>query len=124
MSQRQNFHTLFQQNKVSFVLVGHNHNWQRTHQIAYNADNTAAPNVVDNTSPYSRQGIGLIHVVTGTGGHDTNLYALNNNPSYNAYSNRTHNGIWEIVASNNGQTLTCSFVEIGGDKFDTFVITA
>lgn len=123
---RQNFHQLFVTNHVNFVVVGHNHNWQRTHQLAYNPDDTSSPTVVDNTSPYSRSALGFIHVVTGTGGHDSggSLYSLGSQPSYQAYQNRSHNGVWEIVASNNAQTLTCSFREVGGNTFDTFTITA
>lgn len=121
-------HELFQNNKVSFVCVGHNHNWQRSFQVSYDSATPQTPNIVASTSPYSRNVTGLIHVVTGTGGHDSGggLYGLPNtdSPNWQAYQNRTHNGVWEIVATNSGNTLTCSFVEIGGDKFDTFVITA
>jgi hypothetical protein len=68
----------------------------------------------------------LIHVVTGTGGHDSggSLYALGSQPSFQGYQNRTHNGIYEILASNNGKTLTCSFVDKDGtSKFDTITYT-
>jgi hypothetical protein len=124
--QVQEMHQLFITNKVSFVCVGHNHNWQRTKQVSYNSGNPSSPTVVSGTSPYSRTAAGLIHVVTGTGGHDSgsSLYPLGSQPGFQAFQNRTHNGIWEIVASNNAQTLTCSFVDISGDKFDTFVINA
>lgn len=124
-NQIQAFHTLFQNNGVNFVVTGHNHNWQRTHQVSYNSGDPESPTVVDNTSPYSRTAVGLIHVVSGTGGHDSGsgLYALGSQPSYQAYQNRTHNGVWSIEASNNGNTLTCAFVEIGGDRFDEFTIS-
>ncbi|HTH21619.1 MAG TPA: LamG-like jellyroll fold domain-containing protein [Nitrososphaeraceae archaeon] len=124
--QVQAFHQLFQNNGVRIVCCGHNHNWQRTHMVSYNSSSPTSPTIVDNTSPYSNNSIGLIHVVSGTGGHDSGsgLYSLGSQPSFQAYQNRTHNGVWEIVASNNAQTLTCQFREIGGDTFDTFVITA
>ncbi len=120
----QAFHSLLMQHKAVFVFTGHNHNWQRTHQVAYNSSSPTNPNVVDNTSPYVKSSAGLIHVITGTGGHDSSssLYALGSQPSFQAYQNRTNNGIFEIVASNNGKTLTCSFVNTNGNKFDTFVI--
>ncbi len=121
---RQNFHSLFQSNGIRIVCTGHNHNWQRTHMIAYNSGSTANPTVVDSTSPYSNDSIGIIHVISGTGGHDSasNLYGLGSKPSYQQYQNNTHNGFWEMVSSNGGNTLTCSFVDVSGDKFDTFII--
>jgi hypothetical protein len=119
-------HTLFQNNGVRIVCTGHNHNWQRTHMVAYNGSNPTSPTIVDSSSPYSNSSVGLIHVVTGTGGHDSpsSLYDLDTNPSFNAYQDNNHNGVWELVASNNAQTLTCSFVDTNGDKHDTFVINA
>jgi hypothetical protein len=122
----QAFHKLFQDNKVQFVFAGHNHNWQRSHQVVYNSGNPESPTTVDTSSPYSATKKGIIHVVTGTGGHDSggSLYSLGGQPGFQAYQNRTHNGIFELVASNNGQTLTGSFVSVDGDKFGTFTITA
>ena len=126
-SQVEKFHKLFTDNKVSIVVTGHNHNWQRSKQVAFNPSNPRdSPSVVNGSSPFSRTAGGLIHVVSGTGGHDSGggLYALPDPGSWQGYGNRTHNGFWEIVASNNGQTLTCSFVDNSGDKFDTFTYTA
>lgn len=123
--QVQEYHQLFVDNQVSFVITGHNHNFQRSNQVRYNSSNPTSPINVDTSSPFSRTAAGLIHVVSGTGGHDSegNLYALSTNTSFQGYQNRTHNGVWEIVASNSGKTLTCSFVSIEGDKFDTFTIS-
>ncbi len=125
-NQRQNFHSLFQNNGVNFVCVGHNHNNQRTHQIAYNSSSTGSPNIIDSSSPYLRTVNAFIHVVTGTGGHDSgsSLYSLGSQPSYQAYQDRTMNMVWEIVASNGGNTLTCGFRDLNGDIHDQFVITA
>jgi len=120
------FHQLFTTNHVSFVCTGHNHNWQRSFQVSYNSSSPKTPTVVSNTSPYSRTANGLITIVSGTGGHDSggSLYDLPSGGSWQGYADKTHNGIWEIVASNNAQTLTCSFVANDGTKFDTFIINA
>ncbi len=125
-NQVESLHQLLQSSKFNIVCTGHNHNWQRTKQVKYNSSNPTSPSVVSSSSPFLRSAVGIIHVVSGTGGHDTGsgLYSLGSQPSFQGYQNRTHNGIWEIVATNNAQTLTCSFVEVGGDKFDTIVITA
>ena len=122
----QAFHSLFTSHKVAFVFTGHNHNWQRTYKVAYNAGGPTNPTVIDSTSPFVNDTTGLIHVVTGTGGHDTggSLYALGSQPAFQGFQNRTHNGIYEVVASNNGKTLTCSFVDKDGStKFDTITYT-
>jgi len=118
---RGNLSALMVTNHINFVCTGHNHNWQRTKMISGTG---STPTVVASVSPYSADSPGFIHVVTGTGGHDSggSLYSLGTQPSFQAYQNRTHNGVWEMVATNGGNTLTCSFVDIDGTKFDTFVI--
>jgi concanavalin A-like lectin/glucanase superfamily protein/calcineurin-like phosphoesterase family protein len=123
--QVQAFHQLFMTHGVAFVIVGHLHNWSRTHQVAYNAGNPENPTPLSTTSPYTVTTSGLIHVITGTGGHDSgsSLYGQASQPAFVAYQNRTHNGVWEIVASNNGLTFNCAFREIGGETFDEFVIS-
>lgn len=125
-SEVQAFHSLFQTHKVAFVFTGHNHNWQRSNQVAYNAGSPTNPTNFDTSSPFVKTSSGLIHVVTGASGHDTgsSLYSLGSQPAFQGYQNRTHNGIYEIIASNGGKTLTCSFVDKNGtDKFDEIVIT-
>jgi len=122
--QVERFHSLFMQHNVTLVLTGHNHNWQRSSMVAYNSSSPKSPDVVSSTSPFTASTQGLIEIISGTGGHDSasNLYGLSSQPSFMGYQNNTHNGIWEMLASNNGHTLTCSFVDVGGSKFDTIVI--
>jgi hypothetical protein len=121
----QAFHKLFQDSQVHFVLAGHNHNWQRTFKVVYNSADPKSPTVVGG-APYSRAKKGIIHVVSGTGGHDSgsSLYSLGGQPAFQAFQNRNHNGLWEIVASNSGNTLTCKFVDIDGATYDTFTYNA
>ena len=120
-----NFADLCTQHKVNFIMAGHRHNWQRTYQLKRNPASQGNPTIVGNTSPYTAS-VGYIHVISGTGGHDHpgTFYSLGSQPAFNAYQNSTHNGVWEVIASNNGLTWTCQFREIGGDTFDTFVINA
>jgi len=125
----QSFMELFQQHEVAFVFTGHNHNWQRTHKVAFNSSDPENPDHVDTSSPYTNDGDGLIHVVSGCGGHDDegSLYdlddAIGEGDNPNAYQNNSNLGIFEILASNSGQTLTCSFVNLNGDKSGTFTYT-
>lgn len=128
----QTYQRLFQDNKINFVFTGHNHNWQRTYQVVYNSGDPESPTVVGSASPYSAATKGLIHVISGAGGHDSpdgsgasgKLYSLASQPSFQAYQSKSHNGVWEAVASNAGKTLTCSFVDTQGRKYDTFTINA
>jgi len=125
-NQVQAFMDLFIQHKVAFVLVGHLHNWQRTYQVKRTLGASTSPTVTANTSPYTVNNVGLIHVISGTGGHDSgsSLYGIGTQPAFNAFQSRVYNGVWEMIASNNGKTLTCSFVNTDGDRFDTFVINS
>jgi hypothetical protein len=124
-SEVQAFHSLFNTHKVAFVFTGHNHNWQCSKQVSYNSGSPTNPTVFNATPPFVNTTSGLIHVVTGTGGHDSggSLYSLGSQPSFQLYQNRTNNGIFEVVASNNAKTLTCAFVNTNGDKFNQFVIS-
>jgi hypothetical protein len=123
-------HDLMSDNqKCMFCFTGHNHNWQRSHKVKYNSGDPIDPTVTDSSSPFTNDTNGIIHVVSGTGGHDSGskLYDLGtelggtNNP--NAFQNSNNNGIYELVASNNGKTLTCRFVATDGDTFDTITVT-
>lgn len=122
--QIETYHQLFVTKRVDFVICGHNHNFQRTYQIGYNAANPlTAPTIIDNTSPFVSGG-GLIHVVSGGGGHDSggSLYDLPSAPSFQAYQSWLYNGVWEMLSSNNGQTLTCRFRDLDDNVYDQFVI--
>lgn len=126
----QAFHDLMSDSKKGmFVFTGHNHNWQRTNKVTYNSGDPENPNVNDSSSPFTNDANGIIHVVSGTGGHDSgsSLYPLDDNigegDNPNAYQNRSHNGIYELVASNDGKTLTCRFKSTNGDTFDTITVT-
>lgn len=121
----ENFHSLLMQHKCAFVFTGHNHNWQLSEKVAYNSGSPTNPTTVDDASPFVADSTGLLHCITGTGGHDSgsSLYSLGNQPSFQLYQNRTHNGIFELLASNNAKTLTCSFVDTSGTKYSTITVT-
>lgn len=118
------YHSKFTSKKVAFVFTGHNHNWQMSKKVSYNSGNPTSPNIVDSSSPFTNDTAGLIHIVSGTGGHDSGdgLYDLDSSPGFNLYQNRSHNGVFEIVATNNGKTLTCQFVDKDGSKEGTQIV--
>jgi len=125
----QAFMNLFITNKVSIVVSAHIHNWQRSKLVARNDSSPTSPTVVQSAGPYSRGAGGLVSVVTGGGGHDGphgdgDLYSLGSTPGFMAFDANEDNGVWEIVASNSGNTLTCSFRNVAGEAQDTFVFNA
>ncbi len=124
--QVQKFHKLFTDYDVNFIYTGHNHHWQRSHQVAYNSANPTDPNIIDSSSPYLRTGNGIIHIVSGTGGHDGpgDLYSNSDDDSFWAYRNKNNSGVHELVSSSSGNTLTGRFRNTENSTFDTFTITA
>lgn len=125
-NQVQAFHRLFQNNRVTLLFVGHNHNWQRSKMVAYNSSAPKEPKVVDSSSPFERDTIALIQVVSGTSGHDDadHLYNLPSSADFNGFQNKNHNGLYELIASNSGNTLTGRFRDTDNKTYDTIVINA
>jgi len=114
---------LFDTHKVDLILVGHNHNIQRTYPFK-SAGGSSTTKTDTTTGPYT-QGVGRIHCVIGTGGHDSGsaLYSLGSQPAINAYQNDEDNGVLKIALSNSGQTMTCTLVDESGSTLDSWVIT-
>lgn len=127
MDQIQNYMDLFLQHNVTMVFAAHNHNWQRTYPVKRSGSGVTRV-ITDSNGPYTpgTPSKWLIHVISGAGGHDRpgTLYDLGSKPSFQVFQSNDHNGIFSITASNGGQTLTCKFINTGGDEFDTFTITA
>lgn len=107
---------------VDLVLSGHNHNYERSHQID---GTTAAPVVVDSDSSMVK-GAGTVFAVVGNAGHNpraigskTSIWAVNNgtnSPGGFAYGY----GQLRVTASE----LAFSHVSTGGATLnDTFVIS-
>lgn len=113
---------LFDTHQVDLILVGHNHNMQRTYPFK-SAGGSSTTKTDSTTGPYTK-GIGRIHVVCGTGGHDSgnNLYSLGAQPSLNAYQNDQDNGILLITFTNSGNTMTCSLINTSGDPLDSWTM--
>lgn len=112
---------LFDTAKVDLILTGHNHNMQRTYPIK-SAGGSSVTKTDSTTGPYT-QGVGRIHVVCGTGGHDSgnSLYSVGSY-SNNAYSNDTDNGVLKIEISNSGQTMTCTLIDDANSSLHSWII--
>ena len=68
------FHQLFDQYGVDVVLSGHNHNYERTYPLSYNANSPDKPKINDTRQNDYVDPLGAIFVVAGTGGRK--LYDL------------------------------------------------
>ena len=120
---RTTYMPIFQQYKVDLVLQAHNHNIQRTYPVIDDAAND--PEIMQNDAgPYANWK-GVIFVIDGTGVHDAggNLYSISNSPAFNAYQNDSSNMNLKIATSNNGKTLTCSFITTGGSTEHSWIMT-
>lgn len=119
----QAYGAMFDTHKVDIIGTGHNHNWQITDQTTYNSSTPTTPTIVDSASPYVG-GAGRIHVVSGTGGHDSgsSLYPLGSAPGFQNYQSDDHNGILKCTLSNNNLTMTLEFIDVNGAVQYTAVI--
>jgi hypothetical protein len=124
-NQIETYMDMFLENGVNLVLCGHNHIWYRSYPIKHGSGSSVSK-VINGDGPYT---VGdpnpwLISVISGTGGHDSgsSLYDLDSTPSHSAYQNNTNNGILSIEASNNGQTLTCKFINTDNSTKHTWVM--
>ena len=63
------YHPLFDRYGVDLVLQGHNHNYQRTYPVTFNADESSNPAVTNGfTTGYEGSKDGVIYAIVGTGG--------------------------------------------------------
>ncbi len=123
-NQIQNYFDLFLETGVNLVLQAHNHIWFRSYPVKRNGSSVSR--VITSSGPYEvgNPNKWFICATSGTGGHDSpgSLYSLDNTPSFSAYQNNSNNGILSIEASNNGQTLTCKFINTSGSTKHTWVM--
>ncbi|HTH21877.1 MAG TPA: LamG-like jellyroll fold domain-containing protein [Nitrososphaeraceae archaeon] len=120
----QTYFQMFDDNGVDFVLCGHNHNYQRSFPVKYNSGSPASPKVTDSgAGPYDAND-GLIHILNGTGGHDSGgaLYSLGSQPSFIKFQNNKDNGMVFFTFTNNNKTVTVKWQTTEGKVRDTFVV--
>ena len=118
--------------KVDLILSGHEHNYQRSHQLRLGAGcTTLTPNVynaacVADTDSNFTQGSGSVAMVVGTGGQtaydvsstdpEANYFAATNGLNKNSTF-----GVLDVNAT--ADTLSASFVRASGGTFtDSFTI--
>ena len=119
--------------KVDLVLSGHEHTYQRSHQIAHGTGCTTvvpasydADCVEDSDSAFT-QGAGSVFAVVGTGG--INLYNVNaadaEAPYFASTAGLNKTAVWgSLDVSATDDSLQASFVRAAGATFsDSFTIT-
>jgi hypothetical protein len=119
-SRRQILHPLFDKYDVDLVLQGHDHNYQRTFPIKYNAMNSYDPIITDrNLTDYINPD-GIVMVTVGTGGHS--LWSPNLNSSFVSFKQDSSFGFLDVKIINNGTKLEGSFYANDDTIKDTFRI--
>ncbi|MBX9244231.1 PKD domain-containing protein [Actinotalea ferrariae] len=122
---------LFLSKKVDLVLNGHEHLYQRTHQLALRpgcttlATGTADPDCVADADAAMVQGVGTVFATVGTGGQT--LRAVNTSDAempYFAAASGTTNATWGLLALDvTATTLSARFERASGGTFaDAFTI--
>jgi len=117
---------MFIENGVNLVCNGHNHIWFRSFPVK-RSSGSSVTKVISDGGPYTvgEPNPWLIALISGTGGHDdpSHLYGIDDTPkSYTAYQNNSNNGILSAEVTNNGQTITCKFINTGGSVKHTWVM--
>ncbi len=118
------YHPIFEKYGVDLVLSGHNHNYQRTHPITYNPNDSSEPVVTnDRTTEYNSQKDGIVFAIVGTGG--VNFYSFDGQAPFVDTQFANKFGFLNIDISNgNPHTkLTGTFYDNKGDQIvDQFTI--
>ncbi|MFZ0367916.1 MAG: metallophosphoesterase [Nitrososphaeraceae archaeon] len=118
------YHPIFEKYGVDLVLSGHNHNYQRTHPITYNPNDSSEPVVTnDRTTEYNSLKDGIVFAIVGTGG--VNFYSFDGQAPFVDTQFANKFGFLNIDISNgNPHTkLTGTFYDNKGDQIlDQFTI--
>ncbi|HET6727087.1 MAG TPA: metallophosphoesterase [Nitrososphaeraceae archaeon] len=118
------YHPIFEKYGVDLVLSGHNHNYQRTHPITYNPNDSSQPVVTnDRSTEYDSQKDGIVFALVGTGG--VNFYSFDGQAPFVDTQFANKFGFLNIDISNgNPHTkLTGTFYDNKGDQIlDQFTI--
>lgn len=93
------YHPLFDRYGVDLVLHGHNHNYQRTYPVTFNADKSSNPTVTNEfTTGYNGNNDGVIYAIVGTAGEG--IHPLEGRHSFIAAQFAGKFGFLDIEISN------------------------
>jgi hypothetical protein len=117
---RNSYHPLFDMYGVDLVLQAHNHNYQRSYPIRYNATNSTTPIVVDNHNDTYVNPNATIFMTVGTAG--AKQYGFTGQAPYIAQQFIRH-GFVDVNGIDNGTKMQGKFYDnVGGKAIDSFTI--
>jgi len=122
-SMRDLYHPLFDKYGVDLVLQAHNHNYQRTYPLTYNAEKASSPIITNGfTTGYNSNNDGVVFATVGTGGES--FYGLDGRASFVAAQIDRFGFLnLEVQNGNPHTTLTGTFYDNKGDEIkDYFTI--
>jgi predicted MPP superfamily phosphohydrolase len=114
------YHPLFDKYHVDLVLGAHNHNYQRTYPLSYNATKQYTPIITDKKSDYYNNiEKGQIFFTVGTGGAE--FYNFTGQAPYVAKQLLLH-GFLDVNVDDNGSKLSVNFYDNDGVTRDQVII--
>lgn len=117
---RDSYHPLFDLYGVDIVLQAHNHNYQRSFPIRYNATNSSIPVVVDHNHNMYMNPKGTIFMTVGTAGAEQ--YNFTARAPFIATQFESF-GFLDIKMADNGTKMICTFYDDrDGNEKDRFTI--
>jgi predicted phosphodiesterase len=117
---RDTYQPLFDQYGVDLVLQGHNHNYQRTYPVEFNASNPDSPTITSAEQNNYADPDGQVYLTVGTGGREA--HSLDSTvPEYLATQFTDTIGYIDISLLNNG-TMSGVYYSDDGDVKDQFTI--
>jgi Calcineurin-like phosphoesterase len=104
------YHPLFDKYRVDLVLQAHNHNYQRTHPMMFNPDNSSKPVISNASSSTYIEHRGIIFATVGMGGKSIH-HLYGKDPYISTQFNSFGFLNIEINNSNSNETLSGSFFD-------------
>jgi 3D (Asp-Asp-Asp) domain-containing protein len=118
---RDTYHPLFDRYGVDIVFQAHNHNYQRSYPLKYNASSPSNPIIAETDENRYNDPDGQIYITVGTAG--AGRYSLDGRASYIVTQTSFPRGFLNIEVLNGGTTFSGKFYANDGTIIDQFVIT-
>lgn len=117
--QKETFHPMFDAYGIDLVLQSHNHYYQRTYPLVFNAFNSSSPLVSDFERTQYKDLKGRIFLTVGTGGGDFHEPKYQNEYFVNTYVGR---GCLVIEVDEEAIELKAQFFSLDDKTIDSFTI--
>ncbi|MDQ3970708.1 MAG: PKD domain-containing protein, partial [Thermoproteota archaeon] len=117
---RNAMHPLFDKYGVDLVLMGHNHNFERSYPLKYNSASPGNPTITDSNANTYTDPAGQIYATVGTGGRS--LYSFTDKASYIVYQQDDQFGWMNVEMLNSGTTMKGTYYTNDGVARDTWTI--